>query len=113
MSAHSCRHGKNPPLTAVELAQRWGLTERELKRRISRLGLPAINVGTERDPDLVFRLETIERWEAANDKIPGVALPSPEIRPPAVVRPGVYGWDGKRRLTQNKGRLRVTSSRVP
>lgn len=55
-----------PVLSLDDLAARWKITAGELKRRAERLGLPAINVGTDRAPDYRFPLAMVERWEQLN-----------------------------------------------
>lgn len=76
-------------LTATDLAERWQITPAELARRLPRLGLPGVNVGSDRRPDWRFRLAAIEDWESQNEATigqpsPTDAHPIPAGRPPTV-----------------------------
>ncbi|MHC5540285.1 hypothetical protein ACYOEI_18855 [Singulisphaera rosea] len=88
-------------LTIEELAERWHITPDELRRRRTKLGLPALNVGTRNSPHWLFRLQTIEAWEAANER----ACDDDEAKPAEIpVRPGAPpGWDGVDHFAGRKG----------
>lgn len=76
-------------LTMADLAERWQITPAELQRRMARLSLPAVNVGTDRKPEYRFRLAALEDWEARNEATigqpaPAEGQPIPAARPQAV-----------------------------
>ena len=77
------------PLTIADLACRWAITEEAARRRVKRIALPAFNVGCPSEPDWRYRLATVEKWEADNERIPDEAQPVPDVS----VRPGMpAGW---------------------
>lgn len=81
------------PLTPEQLAERWGLTLKELQRRLPRLGLPAINLGSDRRPDWRFRLTTVETWEAQNESHPDGVSEESIVSVPCGSPPGMEGYD--------------------
>ncbi len=92
-----------PPLSIPQLAERWGISEKELRRRLPTIGLPGLNVGTPRIPEWRFRLATVEAWEAeheaAFEKRPSHKAPAEPVKAGAPP-----GWDGVVRA--GKGRPR-------
>jgi hypothetical protein len=88
-------------LTIEELAARWHITPDEMRRRRTRLGLPALNVGTKDSPKWLFRLGTVEEWEAANER----ACDDDDAKPAEIpVHAGAPPtWDGVDRLAARKG----------
>jgi hypothetical protein len=58
------------------------------------MGLPAVNVGTKKDPVWRFRLATVEAWEAQNERPYGqVETEAGDVKAAAPV-----AWDGVDRL---------------
>ena len=79
-------------LTLEQLADRWSLPLDTLRRRLTRLSLPAVNIGTTKSPDYRFRLSAIEAWEQMNEETLGL----PEAAGTAVpsgAPPGLEGYD--------------------
>lgn len=91
-------------LTADDLAARWAMTTDTLRRRMKRLNLPAVNVGTAKEPDYRFRLGAIERWEQENEGTLGCeAKEGAEVS--AGAPPGLEDYDPFKAV-KKKGRAR-------
>lgn len=90
-------------LTLEKLAERWSMPASTLRRRIARLHLPAVNVGTDKEPDIRFRLSAIEAWEAANESTLGVEE-APGVPVLTGVPPGLEGYDPFKGGKAKKGR---------
>jgi hypothetical protein len=90
-------------LTIEMLAGRWSVPVENLRRRMGKLNLPAVNVGTDKAPDYRFRLSAIEAWEAANETTLG--QPAAVGKPVAAgAPPGLEGYDPYGGKAKKKGR---------
>jgi hypothetical protein len=78
----------------ADLAERWQLTEDEVRHRIKHLDLPGFNVGTKKAPDWRFRLSTVELWEAQHEQRLAPDVPAVPTIPPGAPP----GWDGINRV---------------
>jgi len=75
------------------LAERWSVPPEALRRRIAKLGLPAVNVGTPKEPDWRFRRVAIEKWEAANETHLTTGREEPAVSVPPGMPAGLEGYD--------------------
>lgn len=72
----------NQLLTIDDLAARWQVTRERAFRRIKgEPGLKAINLGTPKFPELRFRLETVQAWEARVETASALAPPDEGATP--------------------------------
>lgn len=89
------------PLTIADLAERWSITQDEVRHRVKHFGLAGFNVGTKKAPDWRFRLATVEAWEAQREQ----ELSPEQPAEPTIKAGAPAGWDGTDRLAV-KGRRR-------
>ncbi len=98
-----------PILTTDDLTARWATTAGTLRRRMKRLNLPAVNVGTAKEPDYRFRLSAIERWEQENEGTTGnesrEAAPVPSGAPPGLERYDAFGPKGRKKGPGREGHV--------
>lgn len=87
----------NQLLTIDDLAARWQVTRERAFRRIKgEGGLKAINLGTPKFPELRFRLETVQSWEARAESTSALAPQDEGSAPPAHPRDTLKKIVGRR-----------------
>jgi hypothetical protein len=99
-------------LTLDSLAERWSIPIEALRRRVFKLNLPAVNVGSVKRPDYRFRLPAIERWEQENEWTLG-REESVAVSVMTGAPPGLEGYDPFKSGRQAKGPGKAGKQRRP
>lgn len=85
-------------LSVQDVAERWGVSKSTVLASVRDAGLPHIRIGAGGRRNMFrFRLSSVEKWEADQERVREPEAPSPAA-PVAPSPGGLPGWDGVSRI---------------